>query len=204
MSADRTRYVSALSMRQLAGSLLLLLIALAVAGGVAFAALQYGTRAERSLTQALAEQAESSHRLARVQQEEEAILARIDRYRSLVASGRIQPERRLDWVNTLQRIRDQRRLLSLDYEFAPQQALQTNLASSGGYRFYVSPMQLEVLLLHEEDLLGLLDDLQAQVAPLVIVRRCTLERLAVAPEAQPTAQLRAHCAIDWMTLQEEQ
>jgi hypothetical protein len=64
-------------------------------------------------------------------------------------------------------------------------------------------MKLDMLLLHEHDLLGLLADLQAQTAALVAVRHCTLERLSAVPEIRPTAHLRAQCEIDWITLQEE-
>jgi hypothetical protein len=200
---DHTPYVSAFNLRKLAGSLLVLLIALALAGGVVFGLRHYCSQAEQGMRQAQAELADSRNRLMRLQQDEQDILARIERYRALVAGGRIQPERRLDWVDSLRRIREQRRLLSLDYEIAPQRLLDASQAASGGHQFYVSPMKLDMLLLHEHDLLGLLADLQTRVAALVTVRQCTLERLATAPGTPLAAQLRAHCEIDWITLQEE-
>ena len=203
MTMDNTGYVSALNPRRLAGSLLILLGAMVLAGGITFGVLYYGNQTERSLRQAQAEQADSRHRLERFQQDEQDILKRIERYRALVADGRIQPERRLDWVDSLRRSREQRRLLGLDYEIAPQRPLDSGQAASDGHRFYVSPMKLDMLLLHEHDLLGLLADLQAQTAALVAVRHCTLERLSAVPEIRPTAHLRAQCEIDWITLQEE-
>lgn len=189
--------------RNLAGSLAFLLLAILLAGGLAYGVHLQGRQAEQALRQARAEQAESRNRLLRVQEDEQDIRAKIERYRDIIARGHTQPERRLDWVETLRHIKEKRRLLAVDYEISPQQPLDPNNVVSGGYRFLVSPMKLDMLLLHENDLLGLLADLSAQVTALVSVRQCTLERLPVAPQQHPTAQLRATCEIDWITLQEK-
>ncbi len=65
-------------------------------------------------------------------------------------------------------------------------------------------MQLNAHLLHEEDLLRLLDDLHRHARPLLRVRECTLERLprgaAEGSSAHPRANLRAECQIDWITI----
>jgi hypothetical protein len=64
-------------------------------------------------------------------------------------------------------------------------------------------MKLEMMLLHENDLLGLFADLSAQVPALVSVRQCTIERLPGAPQQNQAALLRAKCEVDWITLQEK-
>lgn len=198
---DNAPHQAALSLRNLAGSVAFLLLAILLAAGMAFGVLQYGTRAGQALRQAQAELAESRSRLARAQEDEQDIRARIDRYRAIVERGRTQPERRLDWVETLRGIKEKRRLLGMEYEIAPQRPLDEKNVTAGGYSFLVSPMKLDMLLLHENDLLGLFADLTAQVSALVSVRQCTIERLPATP--QQTAQLRANCAIDWITLQEK-
>lgn len=194
---------SALSLRNLAGSLSFLLAALLLAGGLVFGMSRYVEQAERALRQAQAEQAESRNRLARARDDEQEILAKIDRYRELIAHGRTLPERRLDWVETLRGIKEKRRLLGMEYEIAPQRPLDPKQVVTGGYSFLVSPMKLDMLLLHENDLLGLLADLQAQIPALVSTRQCTLERLPGAGQTQQAAMLRAQCEIDWITLQEK-
>jgi len=194
---------SALSLRNLGGSLAFLLLTLLLAGGLVFGVLRYGEQAERSFRQAQAEQSESRGRLARAQEDEQEIRAKIDRYREIIELGRTQPERRLDWVETLRHIKEKRRLLGMDYEIAPQRPLDPKIVASGGYSFLVSPMKLDMLLLHENDLLGLLADLQAQIPALISTRDCTLERAPNAPQAQQPAQLRAQCEVDWITLQEK-
>ena len=116
-------------------------------------------------------------------------------------SGIVGEENRLEWTELLREIRDRRRLPALDYEIAPQRPLDP---ISGDLVFLASPMQLNAHLLHEEDLLRLLDDLHRHARPLLRVRECTLERLprgaAEGSSAHPRANLRAECQIDWITI----
>jgi len=194
---------SALSLRNLAGSLAFLLIALLIAGGLAFGIMRSGEQAAQTFRQAQAGLAESRGRLARVQDDEQEIRAKIDRYREIIERGRTEPERRLDWVEALRHIKEKRRLLGMDYEIAPQRPLDPKNVASGGYGFLVSTMKLDMMMMHELDLLGLLSDLATQVPALVSVRQCVLERLPGAPQPQSPALLRAQCEIDWITLQEK-
>jgi len=194
---------SALGLRNLAGSLAFLLLALLIAGGLVFGIMRYGEQATRTFRQAQAELSESRGRLARAQDDEQEIRAKIDRYRDIIGRGRTEPERRLDWVETLRHIKEKRRLLSMDYEITPQHPLDPKNVASGGYSFLVSTMKLDMMMVHELDLLGLLTDLATQVPALVSVRQCVLDRLPGAPQQQQPALLRAQCEIDWITLQEK-
>jgi hypothetical protein len=196
-------YESALSLRNLGGGIVWLFLASLLAAGLVFGVVHYVSQAELALRQAQAEQAESRGRLARVQDDEQEIRAKIDRYREIIDRGRSQPERRLDWVEILLQIKEKRRLLGLEYEIAPQKPLDEKKLVSGGYSFLVSPMKLEMMLLHENDLFGLLADLSQQVPALVSVRHCAIERLSAAPQPQNAALLKARCEIDWITLQEK-
>jgi hypothetical protein len=66
-----------------------------------------------------------------------------------------------------------------------------------------STMKLRMDLLHENDLLGFLDDLASSVPALLLVRACSLERLMHEPASGGTpARLGAECTIDWVTLKE--
>lgn len=194
---------SPLNLNNLRWSLLLLLMACLVSVAAVLYVQQLGRQTQLGLQQAQAQQSETSARLARANDDEREIRAKIARYQQLIDLGRTQPERRLEWVETLRSIKTSRRLLGLDYEIAPQRPLDEKRGTSGGYTFLVSPMKLEMPLLHENDLLGLLDDLQAQVHALVSVRSCRIERLPADSSRQNAANLRALCDIDWITLQEK-
>lgn len=192
-----------INLKNLRWSLLLLLVASLASAAAVFFVRQFATQAQQGLRQAQAQQSETRARLARANDDEREIRAKIVRYQEILDLGRTQPERRLEWVETLRNIKTARRLLDIDYEIAPQRPLDEKVVASGGYSFLVSPMRLEMSLLHENDLFGLLADLQAQVQALVSVRQCRIERLPAAPARQNTANLKAQCEIDWITLQEK-
>jgi hypothetical protein len=194
---------SPLNLNNLRWSLLLLLLACLVSVAAVLYVQHLGRQAQQGLQQAQAQQSETSGRLARAHDDEREIRAKIARYQQIIDQGRTLPERRLEWVETLRSIRTTRRLLGLDYEIAPQQPLDEKRVASGGYNFLVSPMRLEMPLLHENDLFGLLDDLRAQVQALISVRQCKIERLPPDPTRQNAANLKARCDIDWVTLQEK-
>lgn len=139
--------------------------------------------------------------MARVNEDERDIREKIVRYQEIVQRGLTAPEQRLHWVETLKSIKESRRLLGLTYEIAPQRPLDPKQVGAGGYDFLVSTMKLDLPMLHEEDLLGLLADLSAQVNTLLSVKKCQIERNT--PGAHTGANLKASCEIDWIKLQEK-
>jgi hypothetical protein len=89
------------------------------------------------------------------------------------------------------------------YEFAPRRALDGEGAEQR-FGLNASAMSLQARLLHEEDLVWLLDDLARRAPALIQPRRCDVSRL---PPANATGALRdgllsADCLIDWITLRE--
>lgn len=191
-----------LSLQSLRWGLVLLLLSTLFAAGSIATALHFDRQARQAHQRALATKAETSAKLARVHDDEREIRAKINRYQELVRQNRIAPERRLEWVETLRRIKESRRLLGLEYEIAPRRPLDEKIPSTGGFDFHTSPMKLEMPLLHENDLLGLLADVSAQVQALVSVKSCRIERSAGGLQStEPT--LKASCEIDWITLEEK-
>lgn len=191
----------AINLKALRWSLALLLLAALLAAAAIGAAFHFDQETRKLHQQAQAQQNDTRARLARANDDEREIRARIDRYREIIALGRTEPERRLEWVETLRGIKEARRLLGLDYEISPQRFLDEKKPAAGGYEFLASPMKLEMPLLHEGDLLGLLADLQSQVRALISVRQCRIER--VPASTQGAASLKASCEIDWITLREK-
>lgn len=197
---------SVFNLAALRWSLALLAIALLLAVTLLAAADHFGRQVASAHKQALARQAETRAKLARVHDDERKIRAKINTYQELVQQGRTAPEKRLEWVETLRQIKESRRLLDLNYEISPQRHLDAKadekMSAVGGYHFLVSPMKLDLPLLHENDLLGLLADLSARAPALVSVKSCKIERSATDPQ-HPAATLKAHCEIDWITLEEK-
>jgi hypothetical protein len=152
--------------------------------------------------QAQAKRQEIRAKLSRARQEESEIKSRIGRFEELMSRGVIGEERRLEWVERLKSIKAQRRLYDLEYELSPQRPLDASVApgSSAGFEFAASTMRLQMRLLHEGDLLGLLRDLEGGLSAFVRPNRCTIERLSPAASASSGAQLKADCSLDWITI----
>jgi hypothetical protein len=200
---DKASSTSVINPKSLGLSLLLLLASILVTAGIVMAVLQMQQKSEQAHKQVMAQQSETRARLARANEDEQEIRTKISRYQELIASGRIQPERRLDWVETLKKIKESRRLIDLDYEISPQRPLNDKSPSAGGYDFLSSPMKLNLPMLHENDLFGLLSDLSSQVQALISARQCTIERTAPAGGTRNAPTLKAACEIDWITLREK-
>lgn len=196
--------------RRLRWSALLLLVLVILGAGAIFVSLQLTKAARAELQQAEAERGDIRTRLGRARDEEQEIRARIARYNDLVARGYIRPEDRLEWVERIAAIKAARKLIDVQYEIAPQRTVDVALlpegAAGGGYEFMSSTMRLQMQLLHEDDLLGLLADLRGNAPALLVPRGCGIERLPQGVgggERGIRAWLKADCEIEWITLREK-
>ena len=150
------------------------------------------------------ERVQAREKLARISEEEREVKERIEVYRQLRDLHIIGKERRLDWADSIQRIRLGREMLDVRYRIEPQKVLTSIPAKPGKVDFNVSTMKLELALLHEGDLLGFLDDLRNAGNAYVSVRNCAITRSGAA--APPTGvsvltpRLRAECQIDLITI----
>ena len=154
-----------------------------------------------ALRAAEARHQDADRKLRQVNDEEAEIKNKSAYFHALQQRHAIGPEQRLAWVETLQRIREQRKLFAPDYEFSPQQTLG---APIGAWQFGSSAMKLRLPLLHEGDLATLLNDLRRDAPAIVFVDQCKIDRAAgTASEYGMSPNLRADCSLNWVTLQEK-
>ncbi|WP_220636108.1 hypothetical protein [Georgfuchsia toluolica] len=145
-------------------------------------------------------------KVARAAEEASTLREKIVVYQALQSRGIIGQEHRLDWIEKIRKIKEAHKLLDLNYELGPQQPIKADVVAPSGNAFDImaSPMKLQMALLHEDDLLGLLSDLRNGIQGYIRVNHCDIERAGAAPPAAgPTAQLRAKCDIDWITVREK-
>jgi hypothetical protein len=146
---------------------------------------------------------EFDSKLRQVRNEEKDIRQKTATFSQLQARGIFGDEQRLEWIELLKNIHEQRRLIEMDYEIAAQHPLTALDTRPGNdLAFYASTMKLHVKLLHEEDLTRLLADLRRQAKALIQVKSCKVNRLTnqAAEDASHRAYLLAECEIDWITL----
>lgn len=174
------------------------LMALAGAGAL-WASARLADEAQQRNIRAISARGAAQGGLAAAQAEELEIAQKIDRYRQLAARGAIGVEDRLAWVELIRDTRARHRLGALDYEFSPQRPLDRSIAPSDAGQLEVSSstLRLRLPLLHEGDLLTLLDELSQHAPALLRVRECSMVRRVVTDATPET--LQADCLLDWIT-----
>jgi hypothetical protein len=137
-------------------------------------------------------------------QERETIVKYLPLYQNLIASGFIGEEQRIEWIEKLRQIHMQHKLFSIDYNIGQQETVSPKyFGAIGQFTLKRSIMKIKMGLLHEGDLLSLLDGLKEQPAPF-IARDCELVKPSNA-RINPTVlstNIQASCEIDWFTLRE--
>jgi len=178
-------------------------VILALAGAACYvAANNYVLETKKLAAETSAQRAEVQTRLARANEEEREIKASLQQYQALAARGIIGDERRLDWIDTITAIKNERRLFNINYSVEPQKDLDYPGFSPGGaVRFVSSRVKIEMQLLHEEDLLNFIDDLAKRGRSYLSVRSCDVQRSARDSAGTTLApRLRATCVFDLITI----
>ncbi len=194
-------------LKRLRWALAFLVVMALIGGGSVWSTLQLKQISERAAREAATARKNIQTKLARASDEQQELRDKIVRFQALKAKGYVGPEQRLDWIETIARIKAARRIFKLDYELAAQRPVDAGIlpggASAGGFQIMSSQMRLELQLLHEGELLAFLAELRNAVQALVQVRSCTIERLAPDnTDRGSKAQLKAECLLEWITLKE--
>lgn len=187
-----------------AGGSALLALAMALAGAAAvWASTRLASDVRQAHERALAARTDAQRALAGARAEEAEIAAKIDRFRHLVERGAVGTEQRLAWVELIRDARARHHLGAVDYEFSPQRPLDPLIAPPDADQLEAagSTLRIRMPLLHEGQLIALLDDLAFNASAVVRVRECSVTRAAVASEAE---QLVADCLLDWITFRPRQ
>lgn len=137
-------------------------------------------------------------------QEREMIVKYLPMYQSLIERGFIGEEQRIEWIEKLRQIHLQNKLFSIEYHIGQQEKVTpAYLSNLGQFTLYQSTMKLNMSLLHEGDILTLLDGLQEQTSP-YIVRECELMRPVSAKINTKVlaSNVESSCELDWLTLRD--
>lgn len=120
-------------------------------------------------------------------------------YEALETQKVIGNEQRLDWMEGLEKIRKQGHVTDFKYSIGPQQSYAPNPPlDSGNFALNLSPMTMQIDLLHEEQLQHLFTAMLTQMQGWFILDRCSLS--TVATEAGGITSLKAECAGGWLTM----
>jgi hypothetical protein len=189
---------------RLHGAVAVLLIAL---GATAIAVgTYYLGRATEARESARAQRSAAAERVSKVSEEEREIRESLGFYQRMQQQGMIGQENRLDWIDAIARIKTERKLFEIKYNIEPQKPLDyPGIVATKSADFVVSRMKLDMLLLHEEDLLDFISDLRSAGRFHVSVRHCSVSRIERGPVTAGQAllpRLRSDCSIDLITVME--
>ena len=183
--------------------LILLAISLVLAAAVAAVGYQYESAKQAEYDSAIAT-LRSTHQLYSNIINDIDLL---DQYRALYSdyksSGLVGDERRLSWIESLDSTNQVLRLPALQYSLKPQEDFdRPKFKQKRGVAVMSSPMDLNIGLLHEEDLYALLEGLRLSIRNLFTVDSCTITRITPIDSSLDTrrANLRSNCTIRWVTI----
>jgi len=141
---------------------------------------------------------DSRMQLMSVQSDQENMSSYALEYNALLAQKVIGSEQRLDWMEGLEKLRQQGSVLDFKYTIAPQQPYAPKPPlDAGNFQLSRSNMTLQIDLLHEEQLLHFFTDMHKQLNGWFMLDGCSLSRANPSDEMSP---LKADCTGGWFTM----
>lgn len=179
------------------------LLACLLSTGFAVGVIQYSAgiqqKALRDLQQAQKQLTDARNQLNTAQSDLENMSAYQLEYDALVAQKVIGNEQRLDWIEGLENLRKQGLVPTFKYNIAPQKAYAPNPPlTAGNFALSMSPVSMQIDLLHEGQLMTFLGALNTQIPGWFLLDGCSMARNAN-PESGGI-KLRSDCSGGWFTM----
>ncbi|MEO6976442.1 MAG: hypothetical protein ABI144_11320 [Gallionella sp.] len=184
-------------------SLVAISVSILLSGGILYASTRYAdyTQNNQRVVQRQMNDARNKLNMARQDQDNLSIYA--TEYGRLAANEIIGDDHRLDWMEGLEKLRDQNLVINFSYNIAPQKVYAPQPAvDSGNYIIHYSEMKLQFDLLHEGQLLNFFDALRRRIKGHYQLEGCTLQRVVTGGESGSASgkNIKAECSGGWITL----
>jgi len=126
-------------------------------------------------------------------------------YKKYEAKGFLDEEKRLSWIETLEKTGTQLHLDNLRYEITPRTMVANeNKELPPNISLFESKLSLESGLIHEGDLIRLLSNLSQLNSGLFVVDNCKVQRLDTTTEYATSSNFQAKCDTLWYTAKYEE
>jgi hypothetical protein len=183
--------------------LILLLVAILVAVAIVAAGYQYENAQREQYEMALGSLRSTHKQYSNIIND----IDLLDQYRNLYsdykATGLVGEERRLSWIESLKSTNEVLRLPTLAYNLNPQEDFtRPKLRVDRDVSVMSSPMDLNIGMLHEEDLFALIEGLRLSISSLFTVDSCSISRQGTVASSLDTQRtnLRSQCTLRWVTV----
>jgi hypothetical protein len=135
--------------------------------------------------------------------ERENIIQYLPSFQHLVKQGFIGEEQRAHWMDDLHNLNIYYKLFGISYDIAPQQDYKPAYPlDTGKFILRRSVIKLSFSMLHELDLLTLLNALAVDESPRLMFRDCAITRVSGGGKGKFLPNLASVCEIDWFTLKD--
>ena len=186
------------------GLLIISVLTLVLGAIIAYVSNGVLIEAQQSKITADREWSEAHRKLERTKNEQEDLQGYYRQYQNLVEQNVIGQERRLDWIETIEKIRNKLNIFSVKYKLEPQETLNLEtVTTSNSFDLHRSNMTLDFSLLHEGQLLNFLDTLSKEAKGMYLLESCTLTRNDFVRQLRFIPNLQAKCTLGWITLNEK-
>ena len=166
---------------------------------------QHKTTVQQALLQQQNQLNQARQRYQSSGQEKETIVKYLPGYQRLISDGFIGEERRIEWVDNLRIIHQENKLFGINYSIASQEDYKPAFALNPGlFILHRSVMKLDLSMLHEGDLITMIEALKAKETTPFILRECEITRLAASTASKLAPNSLASCELDWLTIREPQ
>jgi len=166
---------------------------------------EYAVKTHRDRQNAQRQMIDARNRLNTAYEDQQNMAMYADEYRTLDERKIIGDDHRLDWIEGLERIRNNGLALDFRYSISPQKNFTPQPAiNSGNFDLHYSETKLQFELLHERQLLDFFAALHRQIKGQYQLEGCSMQR-ATTEEGENLAatvapHLRAECSGGWVTL----
>ncbi len=183
------------------GALIALAIAVVISIGMLSASHQFWESTDKSL-KGVERQLRAARDKFRTIDEQEAMIATYyPQFQELERQGIVGQERRLDWIENLSQADENLKLPKLAYSIDTQEPFTAEFPlARGAYELYASKMDLQLGLLHGQDLFSLLSWLDDDAQGLYSVGACDLVRTLDDPGSPRRTHVTSNCELLWYTI----
>jgi len=188
----------------LRGALITFIICLLISGVLAGTSYYFRESMQKEYTRNNALFQDISRRYLAVDQEEQLINQYFPAFVRAYNKGLIGREHRLNWIETLRQSGEKIKLPSLGYEIVSREEFIPGFQlNSGSYKLFSSEMNLRLGLLHEGDLVNLLNYLDRHAEGNYSVSECLFRRARSNIDIKSSIDkpnISATCVLQWFTI----
>lgn len=149
--------------------------------------------------------ADLTERLAGIEDQRQLLRRFINDYRKWEGSGSLDDHKLIDWVRTMDAIKERRKLFQIGFNFGDQRQLNpdtSRFTDGSTVSMNLVEMRVEMDMLHDMDFLMFMESLDQGASALFFPTQCEIDRKSESFALQQRVNLTADCLIKWLAVRD--